>query len=222
MKKRPSRSRPLVRTPGHRNPTSKSNNCPGEDFYVYAGAFHTAAKTVVATLDLDKNARTVWDACPIIFLCRRAFELYLKAIVLGDETGVLKSKPDPASIYRTHSLRRLAKLVCEIVHELGWEQSFTCDAVANLSDFSAIISEIDRVDLESFALRYPANLDITGTAQHGSLNFSLRDFAKQTDAVLDLLDGTADAIVATKDLQNGVVSLDANRNGGGGFEPVIQ
>jgi hypothetical protein len=222
MKKRLSHSRPLVRNPGHHNTASNWHNGPGADFYVFAGAFHTAAKTLVANLDLDRNARTVWDACPIIFLYRRAFELYLKAIVLGDETSVLKSKHDPVSIYRTHSLRRLAKTVCGIVKELGWEQGFTGDGVANLSDFIAIISEIDNVDLESYALRYPANLGKQGVVEHDNLNFSLRDFAKQMDAVLDLLDLTADAMAATRDRQNEVVNLDANRNDGDGFEPTIQ
>jgi hypothetical protein len=150
-----------LRTPTHKT-VLEWHHGPGEEFYVYAGAFHTAAKALVASPDLDRIARTVWDACPVIFLYRRAFELYLKAIVLGHETNVLKSKPEPASSYRTYSLRRLARIVCEIVKELGGEESFISEGVAKFSDFRAIISEIDTIDLESYALRYPLNLDENG------------------------------------------------------------
>src|ERR1035438_883749 len=42
---------------------------------LYAQSLHKAAKTLIATLDLEPNSKTAWDACPAILLYRQSVEL---------------------------------------------------------------------------------------------------------------------------------------------------
>src|ERR1700722_2299102 len=69
----------------------------------YARSLHKAAKTLVATLDLEPVPKTAWDACPVILLYREALELHMKAFV-GEGSNFLKSRTDSITLYKTHSL----------------------------------------------------------------------------------------------------------------------
>ena len=212
MPKRTSRSRLLVKNPGPHNTVLNWNNDPEGEFSVYALAFHTAAKTLVANSDLDRTAKSDWDACPVVFLYRHALELYLKAIVLGDGSNILESKPAPASIYRTHSLLKLLPIVCEIVKAFGWEQSLTCDGVADVAAFKSIVSELHALDPGSYAFRYPIDTEGHGAVK-SHLTFSVLAFARQMDAVLDLLDNTAWALEAEWGVRSEAAALEADWRG---------
>ena len=48
---------------------------------MYSDHFTNAAKKLIATLDLEPNPKTAWDACPVIPLYRQSVELHLKALV---------------------------------------------------------------------------------------------------------------------------------------------
>jgi hypothetical protein len=50
---------------------------------------------------------------------------------------------------------------------------------------------------------------------------TIREFARRMDALLELLDSTADALAAEWDLRSDGAGIDADWNGGG-FEPTIQ
>ena len=109
MKKKP----PVLRFP---KPKAVAQSRPswhnGGDIEIglYARSLHKAAKTLIATLDLQPNPKTAWDACPVILLYRQSVELHLKALV--DEGGnFLQSPTDPLSLDKTHSLRWLAQIV---------------------------------------------------------------------------------------------------------------
>jgi hypothetical protein len=108
---------------------------------LYARSLKKAAKTLVETLDLEPNPKTAWDACPVILLYRQALELHLKALV-GEGSNFLPSPTDPISLFKTHSLRWLAQIVCQIVKTVRWENEFKCEGVASLADFSALINEL--------------------------------------------------------------------------------
>ena len=210
----------FVSNPGPHNTVLNWHNVPEREFCFYARAFHTAAKTLVENLDLDRTPRSDWNACPVVFLYRHALELHLKALVLGDGGKFLASKPDPASIYRTHCLRRLAQVVCEIVKAVGWKGSFTCEGVTGLGDFRAVVNDLDSVDPGSHAFRYPVNTAGEGSVQ-SHLTFSVLEFARQMNAILDLLDVTADALAATWDMQTEAAALEAEFHGENDVEPTI-
>jgi hypothetical protein len=78
----------------------------------------------------------------------------------------------------------------------------------NLTEFKAVVENVNSVD-PGYAFRYPAQINV-------------REFAVRMDALLELLDSTADALAATWDLQMGESALDTERNGGNGFNPTIQ
>jgi hypothetical protein len=108
---------------------------------LYARSLHKAAKSLIAALDLQPNPKTAWDACPVILLYRQAVELHLKALV-GEGGNFLPSPTDSITLYKTHSLRWLAQIVCQIIKAVRWEGEFRCEGVASLADFSALVSEL--------------------------------------------------------------------------------
>jgi hypothetical protein len=118
----------------------------------YARTLHRTAKNLIATLDLQPNPKNAWDACPVILLYREAMELHLKALV--DEGGnFLKERTDSITLAKTHSQRWLAQIVCQIIKAVKWENEFKCERVANLADFSALVSELEALDPVAVAVR---------------------------------------------------------------------
>ena len=109
---------------------------------LYARSLHKAAKTLIATLKLKPNPKTAWDACPAILLYRQSVELHLKALV-GEGSNFLPSPTDPITLYKTHSLRWLAQIVCQIIKAVRWEDEFKCEGIATLADFSALVNELE-------------------------------------------------------------------------------
>jgi hypothetical protein len=188
-------------------------NVPGRDLWLYARSFHTAARKLAGVLEIDANSFTDFDACPVIFLYRHSIELHLKAIILGDGGNFLATKPDALSIQKTHSLSWLAQFVCQIITALKWETEFKCEGVENLAEFKAAVEELNAVDPGSYVFRFPVS-----TQKWGSSKF--REFARRLDAILVLLDSTADAMAATWDMQT--QSAEAQLNGGDNVEPTIQ
>jgi hypothetical protein len=179
----------------------------------YARSLHKAAKTLIATLDLRPNTKEAWDACPVILLYKQSVELQLKALV--DEGGkFLEERPDPLSLAKTHSLRWLAQIVCQIIKAVRWEHEFRCEGVASLSDFSALVSELETLDPVGVAVH------ASSRSREGSAPPQLQPpkvvlFVKKLDALLDLLAATADGLAAEWDLRTQAASDIA-------FKPTIQ
>ena len=168
---------------------------------------------LVASLDLQPNPKTAWDACPVVLLYRQAVELHLKALV--DEGGdFLKERTDSLTLAKTHSLRWLAQIVCQIIKAVRWENEFKCEGVASLADFSALVSELEELDPVAVAVR-PGNRRPDSWVPNQLLPPNVVQFAKKLDALIDLLDATADALAATAD-QN------ADPVAPGKFPPTIQ
>lgn len=187
----------------------------------YARSLHKAAKTLIESLNLEQNPKTAWDACPAILLYREAIELYLKALV--DEGGdFLKARTDSISLAKTHSLRWLAQIVCQIIKAVKWEGEFKCEGVASLADFSALVSELEELDPAAVAVR-PGNRRPAGSVPNQLEPPNVVRFAKKLDAVIGLLDATADALAAKSDLQRDGISSqsDLDDGGEGDFGPTI-
>jgi hypothetical protein len=179
----------------------------------YARSLHKAAKTLIETLDLEPNPKTAWDACPIILLYRQAVELHLKALV-GEGGNFLPSPTDSITLYKTHSLRWLAQIVCQIIKAVRWESEFRCEGVASLADFSALVSELEALDPVAVAV-HSRSRSRDGSVPHQLRPPNVVQFAKKLDGVLDLLDSTADALAATWDQR-------AAMEGDDDFKPTIQ
>ena len=163
----------------------------------YARSLQKAARALVEKWELDQNAKTDWDGCPVILLYREALELHLKALV-GEGSNFLKTRTDPISLSRTHSLRWLAQLVCQIIRTVGWERDLTCGGISSLADFNALVNEVESFDPVGRANRSSRAKDPNSVSQYYR-TFNVAQFATKLDALLDMLDVTADALAATWD-----------------------
>jgi hypothetical protein len=70
---------------------------------------------------LDSTSLTALDLCPVLSAYRKAVELSLKVVVLGEGSNFLPTKPDSISVHKTRSVSWLAQFVCQIITtiELG-------------------------------------------------------------------------------------------------------
>jgi hypothetical protein len=168
------------------------------EIHLYARSLHTAAKTLIATLDLAPNPKTAWDACPVILLYRQAVELHLKALV-DEGSNILKERTDPLTLYKTHSLRWLAQIVCQIMKAIRWENEFKCEGVSDLADFSALVGELEALDPVALAVR-PGNRRADGWVPNQLQSPNIVRFAERLDALLGLLATTSDVLAATQGL----------------------
>jgi hypothetical protein len=167
----------------------------------YARSLHRAAKTLIEALKLEPNPKTAWDACPVILLYRESVELYLKALV-DEGCNFLRSPINPISLFKTHSLRWLAQIVCQIIKAVRWEHEFKCEGVANLADFSALVNELESLDPVSCAVQSGSRAR-DGSVPHQLQPPNVVQFARKLNALLDLLDVTADALAAKWDQMSG-------------------
>jgi hypothetical protein len=149
---------------------------------LYARSLHRAAKTLVETLDLQPNPKTR-DACPVVLLYRQSVELHLKALV-DEGCNFLPSPTDPISLYKTHSLRWLAQIVCQIVKTVQLENEFKIEGIATFptsapsgpqiegsEGFSVIAFAPSVVILALFSLRIADGggwLNVTGARHAGA------------------------------------------------------
>jgi hypothetical protein len=188
---------------------------------LYARSLHKAAKTLIATLDLEPNSKTAWDACPAILLYRQSVELHLKALV-GEGRNFLPSPTDGITLYKTHSLRWLAQIVCQIIKAVRWENEFKCEGIATLADFSAVVNELEALDPVSIAVHSGKGVRHDGSVPHQLQPPNVVRFAKQLDFLLTLLDVTADALAAEWELREDGQAIESDNSSGRGPVPWIQ
>ena len=207
MRKKPTASRILKPQPTPKPADEDTwHNGADVEIIIYARSLQKAAQTLIATLDLEPNPKTAWDACPVIHLYRQAVELQLKMLV-GEGSDFLKSPVDHITLSKTRSLRWLAQLVCQIIKAVKWESEFKCEGVANLLDFSALVNELEELDPVSCAVR------TRGRSRDGSVPPQVQAsnvvrLAKKLDSLLDLLSATADGLAATLDMARDGISAE--------------
>ena len=182
------------------------------ELHLYARSLRRAVKTLIVNLDLRPNPVSGWDAAPIILLYRQALELQLKELV-GEGSSLLQNPVDPLTLYKTHSLRWLAQIGCQIIKTAGWEAKFTCEGVADLAAFSALIGELEATDpVVSAVMSIDRRRD--GSVPPLLQPQNVVSLSKRLDSVLDLLDATTDALAAEV--------TEASEAGEFGFPSIIQ
>ena len=216
MKKKP----PILRLPNPKTvaqPNDRHWHNGGDiEIGLYARSLHRVAKNLIATLDLEPNTQVAWDACPVILLYKQSVELHLKALV-DEGSNFLPSPTDPLSLAKTHSRRWLAQIVCQIIKAVKWDNEFKCEGVASLAEFAALVSELEELDPVAVAVR-PGNRRPDGWVPSQLQQPNVVRLAKQLDALIDLLDATADALAAKLDQVSGEEAFHA----GDDFKPTIQ
>lgn len=190
------------------------------DLFLHAESFQRAAKALAGSLQMQTNPLTDADISPVVFMYRHAVELHLKAIVLGDGGNFLATKPDAQSVHKTHSLPWLAQFISQIITALKWEAEFKCDGIETLADFKAVAEELNAADPGSYLFRLPVTAGTQNSGSGGG-KLSIHEFVRRMDALLELLDSTADALAAEWDLRVEAAAIDID-DGGSGFGPTIQ
>ena len=185
----------------------------------YAKALRKAGRALIEKLDVDRNPKTAWDACPVVLLYREATELHLKALA-GEGSNFLPSPTDHITLFQTHSLRWLAQIVCRIIRAVKRESDFKCEGVASLAEFSALVNKV-----EAFS-PIPKVVQSIRTAGPDSITqlyrtFDIVQFGRKLDALLDLLDVTADSLAATWNQQVAVPG-EVTFHAGDDIKPTIQ
>lgn len=186
------------------------------ELYLYSRSLQKAAKTLLENLNLEPDPKLAWDACPVILLCRQAVELNLKALV-GAGRHFLPSPTDSITLFKTHSLRWLAQIVCQILRAVKWESDFTCDGVASLAEFSAVVDELEELDPVWRAVR-SAGRDGSVPRQLEPIN--VVRFAHRLDGLLGLLSVTADALTAIRGHHTGTIAAEPEYHASD-FKPTI-
>ena len=100
---------------------------PEDDYFLFARSYHVAAKKLARALELEPGPIPEFDLCPVLSAYRRAVELHLKLIVLGDGGNFLAARPDELAIHKTKSLSWLGQFVTQIVTALRWEEEFNTE-----------------------------------------------------------------------------------------------
>jgi hypothetical protein len=189
------------------------------EIHLYARSLHQSAKKLIGTLDPKPNPKTAWDATPIILLYRQALELHLKSLV-GEGGNFLKSPTDSITLYKTHSLRWLAQIVCQIIRTVRWEKEFKCEGVSSLADFSALVGEIESLDPVSFVVHSKSRARV-GSVPDQLQPANVIRLAKKLDGLLDLVAASSDALAATWDLRAEGISTELDFKAEDEFGPTI-
>ena len=163
---------------------------PIEEFRYYAEAYHRAAMALVQQYGTTGAVRD-FEAAPILFLYRHAFELYLKAFTLtGSNILKLAGKPSMpiGTVLTTHRLTKFIPFFESIIETVGWSWDMGEEGLRKKSDFVSLVQEFQSIDPGSYSFRYP-----TKTNGEDSLpshfSFNLLDFSKRIDPLLKVLDG---------------------------------
>jgi hypothetical protein len=199
--------------------TKTWHNGADVEIHFYIRSLLKAAKALTEKLELDGKPGTEWDACPIILLSRQAVELQLKAVV-GEGSHFLKTETDHLTLYKTHSLRWLAQIVCQIVKKVGWESEFKCEGVVSLADFSALVNELEAVEPVACAV-HADKLGLPGIIPAQLQKSKVIELFPRLDGLVDLLATTADGLAAEWDLRADA-SGEETLHAGDDFKPTIQ
>ena len=150
-------------------------------FALLARAYHKAGKRLAQNPKLDRGGLSNFDAYPVVFLYRHAMELYLKAVL--QELGELSQK-----CLSTHDLRELLPPIRRQFEKWGIEKKLGTGDVATFDDLERLVRDLYAVDGRSDAFRYPINKHGESALPRG-FKFSVVDFARRFDPVLDMLSG---------------------------------
>lgn len=188
---------------GRRNVVLNFRRSPDSEFGAYADAFHEAARLLAENL-LQRPGYSDLEALPIVFLYRHAVELYLKAIVIlgGNLLVVNGEEIDSGELQRmmgSHRLTPLLPHVSRILAAVGMKWSVDePPEFRSFDDLTQVLREIEEVDANSFAFRYPINRRGEGSVPN-NFTFDIATFAVTMDALVELLSAALTGLDATWD-----------------------
>lgn len=184
---------------GWRNPGRVMLNWsrdPIKDLEWISESYQKIAKQAVDDLKRHRwplRGSGCFDAYPIVFLYRQAFELMLKAIVFAGAVALREEGEEPMSLKQImrHELTPLFREVSRIFGTMTDEESdvwnFAIPELRTRSDFETIVKEFDRVDPGSYTFRYSVKKDGATPSLDAGFEFDLFAFAEMMDRIIPVL-----------------------------------
>ncbi len=128
---------------------------PHNDFGIFSKGYYLASKALANHL-LEKNRFSCYEAYPVVFLYRHAFELALKNIIYkGALLAALNSFDNlDSKLYNTHKLSVLADIARQVLNKL-FPDDLSLNRVAN--DIFLLAQDFEAIDMDSYVYRYPIN-----------------------------------------------------------------
>lgn len=157
---------------------------PQQDFGVFAKGYADAA-TILACALLAKSYFADYEAYPVVFLYRQAFELYLKGfyyqtiLLLSFKSGKSTVKINVDT--NTHRLIPLATAFQNICLVLFPEEQ---DLLVLAHKAQLVACEFEMIDRDSYSFRYPINTKKGSNSPH-QLIINLRGFHQEMKELLD-------------------------------------
>ena len=137
---------------------------PKQDFGVFAKGY-TQAASVLAEQLLEKPHFSDYEAYPIVFLYRQAFELYLKSFYF--KAGLLSFFKDSQNVeyqfINKHWLKPLAETfqkICKVLFPYNQALLQLADKVHRYAE------EFEQIDSDSFGYRYPIDTKGNPSTKH--------------------------------------------------------
>ena len=158
---------------------------PRNDFGVFARGYYRAAQVLTHAL-LAKSDFPDYEAYPVVFLYRHAFELYLKNIIYKAEP-LLKShqmNDIDSRLYNHHKLPLLAKPARQILLILFPEDLDLKSIADGLID---VACEFSKIDDSSFVYRYPIRID-GNPAVNETQTINLVDLSSRMNKILNQIE----------------------------------
>jgi len=128
---------------------------PCFDFGVFARGY-TQAANILAEHLLSQNHFSDYEAYPVVFLYRNAFELYLKHVIyqITVQSRFKGIGNVGSGLHITHRLDQLAKLVVKLARSAYPNNSGLHSVLAKVQRFA---EEFTQIDPGSDSYRYPIN-----------------------------------------------------------------
>ena len=191
---------------GWRNPGRMLMNWSGDpirDLEMMARSYQQVAHDRVEKLRSQRGGMRPADsfeAYPIVFLYRQAFELVLKAIVFAGSVALkdMGEEPMPIKDVMRHPLTPLFNEVSRVFEALGsndddaWD--FKQPELSTRADFEALVREFDRIDAGSYTFRYSVKTDGSTPSLDKGFEFDLFSFADVMDRIIPALEGAPEWI----------------------------
>lgn len=127
----------------------------GNHFDIFARGYWNAGKTIAKDL-LSRNYFHAYDAYPVVFLYRHAFELYLKSFFIKEKFFDFFQQTSFAdeNLQLSHKLTPLSNLFIKMCKR-KYKHDMDLLNIANKTH--KIAKEFEDIDSDSYGYRYPVN-----------------------------------------------------------------
>lgn len=160
-------------------------NDPWNDFSIFGRGYRNAAESISKML-LGQSHFSDYDAYPVLFLFRHAFELQLKNVIykVVKLCNLKNLKDYEEKLHNNHNLIKLAEKAVQIM-QLVYKDDKSLAPILNRITTTA--NEFHEVDPDSFAYRYPINKKGNASTPRGQ-RVNLISFAEHMSKLLEDLE----------------------------------